>query len=111
MADSTKSTKNYAKGSTKEVTFSNGSSLINLDLKVEGKVIGSKGDILPNKAGYVKLKLSKLDQPDQYGNTHSIVENDWKPSDKPAAKPAASSPTPAKFKAKTSFNTDTDLPF
>ena len=111
MADSTKPTKNYVKGSSKEVIFANGGSVINLDLKIEGKLIGSKGDILPNEAGYVKIKLSKLDQPDQYGNTYSIVENDWKPS-KDSSKPVpakSGGPTPASFKAKAP-STDS-LPF
>lgn len=108
MADSTKPTKNYVKGSSKEITFSNGGSVINLDLKIEGKLFGSKGEILPNEAGYVKVKLSKLDKPDQYGNTHSIVENDWKPSKDQPAKAQPSSPVPAK--AKVGASTD-DLPF
>lgn len=108
MADSTKPTKNYVKGSSKEITFSNGGSVINLDLKMEGKLFGSKGEILPNEAGYVKIKISKLDKPDQYGNTHSVVENDWKPTEGYKPKAKSSSPVPAK--AKVGASTD-DLPF
>jgi hypothetical protein len=108
MADSTKSKKNYAKGSAKQVTFANGGELINLDLKIEGKLFGSKGEILPNKAGYVKITLSKLDKTDDYGNTHSIYENDFKPEAKTAAaKPAGAIAPKPKAKATTSD----DLPF
>lgn len=75
--------KNYVKGSAKEHVFENGGSILHVDLKVD--------DLkrLPiNEAGYVKLNISKLPNPDNYGNTHSIYENDWKPAKdgKPAPK-------------------------
>ena len=82
MSTIEKKKKNYVKGSTKEVTFSNGGTTVHLDIKVEGAVITTNGKLLPNEAGYVKLSLSKLPAPDQYGNTHTLYENDWKPSPK-----------------------------
>jgi hypothetical protein len=109
MADSTtKKSKNYVKGGAKEVTFSNGGSLINLDIKVEGKVIGSQGEILPNEAGYVKLVLSKLPAPDKFDNDFSIYENEYKPD--PSKKKAAPAATLAKGPAKKTGASD-DFPF
>jgi hypothetical protein len=112
MADSTKAKKNYVKGSSKLVTFSNGGEIINLDLKIEGKIIGSQGDILPNKAGYAKISLNKLEKADEYGNTHSIYENTFKPESK--GEIAAPSNTRGKItpaKAKISSPTTDDMPF
>jgi hypothetical protein len=33
-----------------------------------------------NEKGYVNLKMTKRREPSQYGQTHSIVVDDWKPS-------------------------------
>jgi hypothetical protein len=106
MADSTKPKKNYVKGSAKEVKFSNGGTLINLDLKIEGKLFGSKGEIIPNKAGYAKITLSQLDKPDDYGNTHSIYENEFKP-----VRGTTSEPALATTKPKAKPSKEDDLPF
>jgi len=111
MADSTvKKVKNYVKGGAKEHTFSNGDSVINLDIKIEGKILGSKGDILPNDAGYAKIVVKALPSPDQYGNTHSVTENEWKPEKGATGSKLASAPA-SQFKGKAAFNSDTDLPF
>lgn len=111
MADSTKK-KNYAKGSAKAVTFQNGGEIINIDLKIEGgKILGSTGPISPNEAGYIRLRVTRLSQVDQYGNTHAVYENDYKPE--PGKKGEAAKPTsitPSKAKVKVSTSTD-DMPF
>jgi len=87
--------KNYAKSSAKEITFSDGSSIINVDLKINGTIAGSQRDIQPNEAGYAKLTLRKLDQPDQYGNTHQVVENTYSSTKaSPAAVAAKTKLTP-----------------
>ena len=39
-----------------------------------------------NEKGYVNLKMNKRREPSQYGQTHSIVIDDWKPT--PSAQPA-----------------------
>jgi len=31
-----------------------------------------------NDKGYIKVSMSELKQPDQYGNTHTLYENDYK---------------------------------
>ena len=33
-----------------------------------------------NEKWYAKLTITKRKEPDQYGNTHSVVENTWKPT-------------------------------
>lgn len=108
MADSTKPKKNYAKGSAKLVSFQSGGELINLDLKIEGKLFGSKGEILPNKAGYAKITLSKLDKPDDYGNSYSIYENEFKPE---AKEGGSKYPSEVTAKPKAAKATSDDLPF
>jgi hypothetical protein len=92
MADFTKPTKNYIKGSAKEQVFDNGGSVINVDL------LFSDLEKLPrNQAGYIKIRVSKLKQADQYGSTHSVYENDYKPKEK---QPAPIAKTPVKAREK-----------
>lgn len=98
-ASKPKSTKNYIKGSAKTYTFKNGGEVIHVDLKME------ELQKLPvNKAGYIKLTLSKLASTDDYGNNYSIFENDWKPADGESVKQKAPA-TPIKPRPKD------DLPF
>ena len=86
----TKSTKNYVKGSAKLVTFPTGGELINLDLNLE-----SLSSLPISPSGYVKLTLSRRQEPDQYGNNYSIYENEFKPKAKDGAAPkAADKPSP-----------------
>lgn len=67
--------KNYLKGGAKEKKFDNGSSIINIDFLL------SELQALPiNERGYVKVTVSQLREPDKFGNTHSVYENDFKPS-------------------------------
>jgi hypothetical protein len=33
-----------------------------------------------NEKWYAKLTMQKKKEPDQYGNTHSVMENTWKPA-------------------------------
>lgn len=94
-----KTKKNYIKGSARTYSFKNGGEVIHVDLKL------SELQALPvNKAGYVKITLSKLAAEDQYGNHYSIFENDWKPEAAEAVKQKAPA-TPIKPRAKD------DLPF
>ncbi len=78
-----KKVKNYIKGGAKEVTFDNGGSLVHIDILTDaGGIVTKNGNLKPNEKGYVKLTLSKLPQPDAYGNTHTLYENEWKPTGK-----------------------------
>ncbi len=106
--------KNYLKGSAREVKFSNGGSIINVDFLL------SELQALPvNEAGYVKIVIAENSKgPDRFGNTHSVYENDFVPSKEAseakkaqlaAQKNDFKSPgRPAQFKGRT--NSD-DLPF
>jgi len=73
MSDSTKKSKNYIKGSAKQVIFDNGGDLINVDLKLEDL------QKIANERGYVRIVVAPLRSTDSYGNTHSIYENDFVP--------------------------------
>ena len=42
-----------------------------------------------NEKGYVNLKMTKRREPSQYGQTHSIVVDDWKPSNAGQSAPTA----------------------
>lgn len=37
---------------------------------------------IKNEKGYARLTMNLNREPDQYGNTHSIVEDTWKPAQK-----------------------------
>lgn len=109
--NSTKTT-NYIKGSAKEVVFADGGDLINVDM------LSSDLEKLPkNEAGYIKIVLSRLkDGPDQYGNTHSIKENTFKPSKGKSGAPklqgsAKKTAAPTTFKKQITGATTDDLPF
>jgi len=103
MADFTKK-KNFFKGSAKEREFSNGTSVINIDIKKEWL------DSLPvSEGGYVKMTLTALKNIDKFGNTHLIYENDYKPDPSKMKMPQKAAPTPTTFKGG-SKSTD-DFPF
>lgn len=39
-------------------------------------------DLKPNEKGYINLVIGKKKEPDQYGNTHNVWIDDWKPQPK-----------------------------
>ena len=90
MNKSTK--KNYISGGAKKVTFPDGGSIINLDLKLE-----DVNNLPVSEKGYVRLVVAERSTTDQYGNTHYVYENQFVP-DKSKAKGAAASPAPASVK-------------
>jgi hypothetical protein len=69
-------TKDYIKGSARQVNFNGGGYLINID------ILASEFERIPKtNTGYVKLTLAPLKtSPDKYGNTHSIYVNDFVPT-------------------------------
>lgn len=99
--------KRYVKGSAKEHIFDNGGSNIHID------ILKSDFDTLPvNERGYVKLTISKLKEVDQYGNSHTITLNDWKPLAKGATGyPAKGFTAQASPKAPLKAKEKDDLPF
>ena len=99
MITEEKKKKNYIKGSARQRDFKGDNHLINVDL-----LLSDLQTKLPvNEAGYVKITLSKLKEPDRYGNTHSIYENDFVPQAQPnrvASEPAPANPSNLKKMSK-----------
>lgn len=96
---SNKSTRNWIKGSARSVKFANGGEIINLSLNLD------ELNKLPNNKGYIQISIATKEETDQYGNTHSVYENDFKPEKQTGAK-AKTNYTP-----KTQEEADDDLPF
>lgn len=44
--------------------------------------INDLNKIEPNEKGYIKISMSQLKEPDKFGNTHTVYENDYKPVQK-----------------------------
>lgn len=95
--------KNFIKGSAREVEFSNGGSVLNISLNMQ------QLQELEQTKGYVNLTISARREADQYGNTHMIYENTFKPKEGAASAPAAKKPA-AKKSAPAGDDGD-DLPF
>lgn len=64
--------KKYIWGSAKAVTTQYGE-MMNLSLKL------SDMQAIVNGKGYVSMTVMKKKETDQYGNTHYVVENSYKP--------------------------------
>lgn len=64
------SEKKYIGWSAKAVDTKFGQ-ILNLSIKVS--------DLQPNEKGYAAISVMQKKEPDQYGNTHYMVENDYKP--------------------------------
>ncbi len=99
--------KNYIKGSFKEFKFENGSKVV-MSIFVEDLVK------IANEKGYASIVLQERKETDQYGNTHYVVENDWKPGESKGAAPkrSAAPQKPAKDELKKpSFKQVDDMPF
>ncbi|KKN23839.1 hypothetical protein LCGC14_0900950 [marine sediment metagenome] len=65
--------KQYTRGSAKEHVFDNGSSLVNFSLNIEN--LKEKA----NEDGWIQLVMTARQEVDQYGNTHLVYFNDFKP--------------------------------
>ncbi len=72
--------KNYIGGSARAHTFNNGGEVINLSLCWEDLQAIAK---TPSKSGkhYIKVVIASKREEDQYGNTHSMYEDDFKPTE------------------------------
>lgn len=88
MAKST-SKKNYISGGAKKVTFGDGGSIINLDLKLE-----DINNLPVSDKGYIRIVVAERSTTDQYGNTHYVYENQFVP-DKSKGKGGAPLPQAA----------------
>ncbi len=66
----------FVKWSAKEIQFNNWWSVINFSINKEDF------NSLPDEKWYVKMVLCKKKEVDQWGWTHFIKLNDWKPEEK-----------------------------
>lgn len=68
---------------------------------------------IQNDKGYAKVIISKRQETDQYGNTHAIKINEWKPGDTPKApvKRADVASKPSTKLSKPNYDQSDDLPF
>lgn len=96
-------TKNFIKGSAKQVTFGDGGTIINLSLNLD------ELNELPHPTGYVQLSVMERREADTYGNTHYVVENTYKP--KGGDKPEPKAGKPVKTVKDLPESDDDDLPF
>lgn len=71
---------NYIKGSAKAVRFGDGNEIINLSLNKE-ELSNLPGD-------YCQITVKPRREADQYGNTHYVVENTYKPGEGKSKAPA-----------------------
>lgn len=101
-------TKQYIKGSIKELKFDNGSKLV-ASLLLEDLAKAA------NEKGYVSIAISERKEADQYGNTHYAYVNDYKPKEKGGAAPkrdmTAAKTELKKPKFKQEASAEDDLPF
>ena len=107
MADQPKT---YAVGiSAKQKTFSSGTSIIKLGVNVKKFVAFLNEHV--NEAGYVNLGVSERREVGQYGETHSVWLDTWKPDgEKPKQRDAVAEDPPAHGEAVAKAQKD-DLPF
>ena len=68
-------------GTAKEKTFDDGGSIVDIMLSLDGmkEHFENYGFITDKGMHKIKLILSKRREEDQYGNTHYITLNTWKP--------------------------------
>lgn len=68
-------------GSGKERTFDNGGSVITVSIDVDKLINACKDHGYNSDAGkrYIKLKVGRRREIDQYGNSHSVEVDTWKP--------------------------------
>lgn len=99
-----KKEKRYVRGSAKEVVFADGSSLINCDLN-----LADLNSLNVSASGYVKITIARRRETDQYQNTHSVYENQFKAdSSKRGEDAPVKGPTPLPSPKRPSFD---DSPF
>ena len=68
-------------GSGKKKTFQNGGEIINVILDLDGIGAHFKAHGFTTKGGKKKLEINITErrESDQYGNTHSVTVDTWKP--------------------------------
>jgi len=74
--------KNYIKGSFREFRVGDGTKLVM-------SVLVSDLNKIANERGYASIVVQERKEADQYGNTHYMFENDYKPQEGAAKKAPA----------------------
>ena len=72
-------------GNARKITFDNGGHVLNGSLSLENL----KAHV--SEKGYVRITIAELRKPDNFGNTHSIYINEYKPKVKDGADAHSSS--------------------
>lgn len=92
----------FIKGSVRQVTFNNGGTVFNVSINVE--------DLAQHKddKGYARIVIVERREPDQYGNTHYMKVNDYKPEEKEQQAPP---PRRAQVKSPNNWEDDDGAPF
>ena len=81
------------KSSAKEVQFQDGGSIIKLSFNAA--VLAQFARDHANEKGYLNLTLAKRREPGQYGDTHSICLDTWKPTGRQQSAPKPINPAPS----------------
>lgn len=68
------------KCNAKEIKFQDGGSMLKLSFRVEELVAFAQKN--KNEKGYLNLNISLRKTPGQYGDTHSVSLDTWKPKTK-----------------------------
>lgn len=77
-------------GSGKERTFDNGGSVVTVTVDIAKLLLAFKDYGFSTESGkqYIKLKVGARREVDQYGNTHSVEVDTWKPNGQGSAQTA-----------------------
>lgn len=102
-------------GSGKERYFDNGGSVINVIIDLDTLWLAAKnGDgvfISNTNKKKIRLNVTERRQPDQYGNTHSISVDMWRPEDREEEAPPAQNGLGQSEPNKKPFGEGEDIPF
>jgi hypothetical protein len=92
---SEKAKKAYLRGNTRKVEFNEGAPIIGISINLNDFLSGQRGvkaEDLANEGGWINIDIQEKAQPDDYGNTHNVWLNTWKPD--PAKKKSGSGSGP-----------------
>lgn len=101
--------KNYIGGGARQVTFADGGSVINLDLRLE-----DLNNLPVSERGYIRLVLAQRQSVDQYGNSHYVYENTFVPDKSKGTgggAPASSGPKKPSVSGPAKYNGGGKAPF
>lgn len=92
------------KSGAKEVTFKDGGSIIRLSFQAEALMEFIRKH--KNQQGWININVSKRQVTSQYGDTHCLYLDTWKPKEKTTPQPASQPTLPIKH-----ADSKDDVPF